>query len=84
LKLRMFQSLDEEEEQDRREKDSWLQWLISRGEKGWVNPHTSKARGVRITPDFVGPLPSNKRQSYARKVKKSPTFDYAKMEYRLL
>lgn len=74
-----------EDEEDEFLKDRYISNMLNRGVRhGWINPNTSKARGIRITPEYVGPLPNTKRQKYSRKVKKDDTFDYVSGNHRLL
>lgn len=49
--------------------------LYEEARKCYVNTSTSKAQGVRITPEYVGPLPSTKRERHPRKCKKE-AFNY--------
>lgn len=53
-----------------------MNFLYEEARKCYVNMNSSKALGVRITPEYVGPLPSNKRERHPRKCKKEETFNY--------
>jgi hypothetical protein len=71
---RRFWCESEEDVEDALLKDKWIQNQYQRGEKGWLNPNTSKAKGIRITPEHT-PFPESRKQ-LSRAVKKDPSFNY--------
>jgi len=52
-----------------------MNFLYEEARKCYVNVTTSKALGVKITPEYVAPLPPTKRERHPRKCKKE-AFNY--------
>lgn len=52
-----------------------MNMLYEEARKCYVNMTSSKVLGVKITPEYVGPLPPTKRERHPRKCKKE-AFNY--------